>query len=111
MRHAIEALRLLCTNKEEQALELARVLDETNRDRQAVMEETFQHSRSLFLQQHQSGKLPKFILVAHEGYQEGVIGLAAGKLTEEFHRDTLNTGDQLWDWYVLKSTKETNNNG
>ena len=38
-------------------------------------------------------------------------GVNITTLTEEFHRDTLNTGDQLWDWYVLKSTKETNNNG
>lgn len=86
MKHAIEALRLLCTKKEEQSLELARVLSETNRDRQVAMEEIFQHSRNLFLQQTQGGTLPKFILVAHESYQEGVIGLAAGKLTEEFHR-------------------------
>ena len=89
MAHAIDALRLLCTRQEEKALNLALVLDQTNRDRQSLMEEIFQHSRSLFLEQNQLDSLPKFILVAHESYQEGVIGLAAGKLTEEFHRPSV----------------------
>ena len=36
-------------------------------------------------------------------------GINVTILTEEFHRATLNTGEQLWGWYVIKSTKGDNN--
>jgi single-stranded-DNA-specific exonuclease len=34
-------------------------------------------------------KLPNLLFISHESYQQGVIGLVAGKLVEEFYRPTI----------------------
>lgn len=85
MEHALESLRLVCTPKPLQAKDLALKLGSTNRERQTLTEETARHAKDLVSLQIKEG-LPKLIFLAHESYQEGVIGLAAGKLVEEFHR-------------------------
>lgn len=89
MEHALESLRLICTPKKVQAQVLASKLGSTNRERQVLTEETAKHARELLLSQIQGEELPRLIFLSHESYQEGVIGLAAGKLTEEFYRPAI----------------------
>jgi len=89
MEHALESLRLVCTPKSSQAQALASKLGLTNQERQVLTEETAKHARELLLEQIQGEELPKLIFVSHESYQEGVIGLAASKLTEEFYRPSI----------------------
>jgi single-stranded-DNA-specific exonuclease len=88
MEHALESLRLLCTTNPIKAKELAQKLGLTNKERQELTEETTHHAKNLFLEEYKE-RLPKLILISHETYQEGVIGLAAGKLTEEFYRPSI----------------------
>lgn len=81
--HAIDSLRLLCTKNSQRAGELARLLNKTNLERQRIVEEVVLHARS-------SVKDTKEIIVlAHESYHEGVIGLAAARLVEEFYRPAI----------------------
>lgn len=96
LEHALDALRLLCTKDETKAALLAQKLGLTNKERQKLTEETVTHARDLFV-----GASPgdiskkKLIFLAHESYNPGVIGLVAGRLTEEYYRPAivLSIGD------------------
>ncbi len=85
VKNAIDSLRLLCTRDERKAYELASLLGRVNQERQRIVDEVLFHVRGQVLKE----KLKKAIIVAHERYHEGVIGLAASKLVEEFWRPTI----------------------
>ncbi len=89
IEHALDALRLLCTHRKERAEELAAKLDLTNRERQKLTEETTAHALQGVALQRQGHPLRKLLFVAHESYNQGVIGLVAGKLAEEFYRPAI----------------------
>ncbi|KKT75585.1 MAG: Single-stranded-DNA-specific exonuclease RecJ [Microgenomates group bacterium GW2011_GWA2_44_7] len=88
MEQAISSLRLLCTRDENKARELALELDRTNRERQLLTEETTLHARQLLLTKL-TEKRKAIIFLAHESYQQGVIGLVAGRLAEEYYQPTI----------------------
>ena len=85
MEHAIDSLRLLCIKSKKRAQELAGILGRTNIKRQKVVNDVLMHARE------QAGKKTwkGVILLSHESYHEGVIGLAASKLVEEFRRPAI----------------------
>lgn len=82
LKNGIESLRLLCTQNQLKALEIAKNIGNTNRDRQKIVEE-------VLLLAHKNVIKEKIIVIAGENYHEGVIGLAAGKLAEEFYRPAI----------------------
>lgn len=86
--HAMDALRLLCTKKADRADELASMLGLTNKERQQMTIDTALHARSSLTLVNDMVK-EKFIFVTHPTYNQGVIGLVAGKLTEEFYRPSI----------------------
>lgn len=90
LEHALDALRLLCTNDVEKARLLAQKLGLTNRERQKLTEDTVLQARSKVPKQ-----LKKLIFIAEKDYNPGVIGLVAGRLVEEFYRPAivLSIGD------------------
>ncbi|MBI3887853.1 single-stranded-DNA-specific exonuclease RecJ [Candidatus Microgenomates bacterium] len=76
---ALTALRLLCTNNYEKAKELATLLNTTNKERQELTESMTIHAKSI-------AKVDgKIIVLDDESYHQGVIGLVAGKLVEQFY--------------------------
>ena len=79
--HAMDALRLICTKQEERAASLAQTLGFTNKERQQLTIDTVLRARE-FLPKN----LKKLIFLSHQSYNQGVIGLVAGKLVEEFYR-------------------------
>ncbi len=81
--HAMDALRLLCTKQQDKAQLLAQKLGLTNKERQQLTVETTVHARALY----KSDK--KLIFISEESYNQGVIGLVAGKLVEEFYRPAI----------------------
>lgn len=85
LEHAIESLRLLCTRDSARALELSKKMGRVNQSRQKIVEEVLTHTRL------NAEKLSKnnVIVISHESYHEGVIGLAAGRLVEEFYRPSI----------------------
>jgi single-stranded-DNA-specific exonuclease len=83
IENALESLRLLCTRNRERADYLAKKLGEINRRRQKLMEKTAFEAREAWLAQRRKGA--KLAFVDGEGWEEGVIGLAASKLVEEFY--------------------------
>ncbi|MEK9178697.1 MAG: single-stranded-DNA-specific exonuclease RecJ, partial [Patescibacteria group bacterium] len=81
MEDAMDSLRLLCTKNPKRAKELAKKLSETNRMRQNLTLDTFFHAKSQVDRKIKN----KLLFVYHETYQQGIIGLVAGRLTEEYY--------------------------
>ena len=84
LAHAIDSLRLLCVKDGTRARELAQLVTKTNLERQKVVDEVVISVRE------KARKLPDgIIFLSDESYHEGVIGLAAGRLVEEFWRPAI----------------------
>jgi single-stranded-DNA-specific exonuclease len=80
------AVELLLATDGSVAWERAGELDRLNRERQDLTIETLERARALALENRQSEHL---LLAADPEFHEGVIGLAAGRLVEEFYRPAL----------------------
>ena len=83
LEHALDALRLLCTTDLHRAERLAVHLNQTNQLRQDKTQTMFLDAKDKVLKQSSGQPL---IFVASKTYHEGVVGLVAGKLMEEFNR-------------------------
>ncbi len=82
LKHGLESLRLLCTKNKIKALEIAENVGKTNKERQKIVDDVL-----LLAKKNVTNE--KIIVIAGENYHEGVIGLAAGKLVEEFYRPAI----------------------
>jgi single-stranded-DNA-specific exonuclease len=82
LKHGLESLRLLCTKDKTKAFEIAKNIGSTNLERQKIVEEVVFLARKNVTDE-------KIIVIAGENYHEGVIGLAAGRLVEEFYRPAI----------------------
>jgi len=90
LEHAIDALRLLCTSKEEKAQMLAAKIGEKNRERQDLVGKTIEEAKKIVSSQWSSvSKMPKIIILSSDKWHEGIIGLIASKLVDEFYRPTI----------------------
>lgn len=90
LEHALDALRLLCTTNEERAQMLAAKLGEKNRQRQDILEKAVEEAKEKLKAQSSNFKvLPKIIILSSEKWHEGVIGLIASRLADEFYRPTI----------------------
>ncbi len=84
LAHGLDSLRLLCTKSPEKAKELAKLLDKTNYQRQEIVDSVV--AKAL---KDSERNIDKLLVISHESFHEGVIGLAAGKLVEEFYRPAI----------------------
>jgi single-stranded-DNA-specific exonuclease len=87
--HAMDALRLLCTRKTDKARELAQKLGLTNKERQQLTIDTTIHAKDFVEKTYIKGNEKKLLFVAHDSYNQGIIGLVAGKLVEEYYRPAI----------------------
>lgn len=83
--HSLDALRLLCTNNQNRAVQLAAKLGSTNAERQDLTTQMFQHA----VAQAKTWDDQSIIIVHSEEYHEGVIGLIAGRLVEQFSKPAI----------------------
>ncbi|MFQ6058439.1 MAG: single-stranded-DNA-specific exonuclease RecJ [Anaerolineae bacterium] len=81
--HAMASFRLLMSQTEEEAAELARDLEEKNRRRQQLTIEMLERARQEVVDLVPEEKL---LFVAGRDYLAGIVGLVASRLTEEFYR-------------------------
>lgn len=81
LKHGLESLRLLCTTSKQKAIEISKNIGETNTSRQKIVEEVIVHTRGVYKDLDKQS----IIVLSDESYHEGVIGLAAAKLVEEFY--------------------------
>ncbi|MBI5448880.1 single-stranded-DNA-specific exonuclease RecJ [Candidatus Gottesmanbacteria bacterium] len=89
IEHALDALRLLCTKQRDRADLLAQKLGMTNRERQQLTVDTTLHAKNFLTSRSPSIHSHKLIFLSHESYNQGVIGLVAGKLVEEYYRPAI----------------------
>lgn len=89
LEHAMDALRLLCTSQEDKAMLLARKIALTNKDRQQITTDSASHAKDIVNGRVEESGLKKLLFVADASYNQGVIGLIAGKLVEEFYRPSI----------------------
>ena len=84
---AMDSLRLLCTTNMTRAMELAAKLELVNRERQQLLKEATEHAVTGI--QDEGLGTRKILIVGHKSYEEGVIGLVAGRLVEAFYRPAI----------------------
>jgi single-stranded-DNA-specific exonuclease len=87
LEYAMDSLRLICTNDQKRAYKLAHLLGETNKERQDLTTQMVLHAVEKV--KSQKSKLKSLLFVSHESYEQGVIGLVAGKMVEEFYRPAI----------------------
>ena len=80
---AIEAVKLLVSNKAKTCMELASKLDSLNFERQKMTRQTLSEAKEM------ADTEKKIIVVLGNNWHEGIVGLVAGKLNEEFSRPTV----------------------
>jgi single-stranded-DNA-specific exonuclease len=85
--NALDSLRLLCTKDKKAAKSLAQKLGRINKKRQDLTYEAMFHAVEKVKRDNLKDK--KLLFVADENYQQGIIGLVAGRLTEEFYRPSI----------------------
>jgi len=84
--HAIESLRLLCSNDKKYVENAAMLLENTNRVRQQMVADSFQHAK---LSVAAGGDMGKVVIMHHSTYSEGVVGLIASRLVEQYYRPSV----------------------
>ncbi len=85
---AKEAIRLLSTRDEKVAQEVARKLDDDNRKRKRIDEETLNEALAQ-LEEIADLENDKAIVLAGEGWHLGVIGIVASRIVERYHLPTV----------------------
>jgi single-stranded-DNA-specific exonuclease len=78
---AMDSLRLICTSDKKKAEEFAELLNETNLERQQFTQDALAHAKNKV----EKEGLKSLIFIADESYQQGIVGLVAGRMVEEFY--------------------------
>jgi single-stranded-DNA-specific exonuclease len=90
----MDSLRFICTNSSQRAKDLAAILDDTNKDRQFLTEEAAVHAKEIFARLTNHSKI---VFVADKEYNQGIIGLVASRLVEEYYRPSfvMSVGEEF----------------
>ncbi len=86
LEHALMAFHLLTTQYPGEAEDLAQKLEQTNRERQRLTMEMAAKAREAISLRPESDKL---LFVAAPEFPEGIVGLVASRLAEEFYRPAI----------------------
>lgn len=87
--HANTAFELLMTKDREEARQIAENLNKKNQERQRTTEKMVQEARE---QIGEVDKNKKILIAQKQGWSAGLVGLVAGKLSDEFVRPSLVIG-------------------
>ena len=85
LAHAIDALRLLCTKDADRAIKLSKCLCDFNRERQVLTKDSTLQAIEMVRKE----SFTKLLFISNKDFQEGVLGLIAGKLVDEFYRPAI----------------------
>lgn len=86
MGHAKEAVELLTTAAGERAKELAQYLHDVNDERKATERDIVEQATQMVLDNNYDGPDTRAIVLAHEDWHPGVVGIVASRLVEKFCR-------------------------
>jgi len=82
LAHADLGVQLLTTDSEPRALRLVQTMEQLNRQRRQIEQETARKA----VRQVEAGELSSTIVVGAEGWHSGVIGIVASRLVDRYHR-------------------------
>jgi single-stranded-DNA-specific exonuclease len=85
---AEKALRLLLTTDESEAVQLAALLDEQNRDRQAVERQILAEAEEALHEAFDPSRDAAIVLGSRD-WHPGVLGIVASRLARKYHRPTI----------------------
>ena len=88
MDTAETSFRLLTSNDKEEADQLAKTIDTYNRQRQKIESGIMEEAQAI-IEGQMDFKERKVIVVAKEGWHQGVLGIVASKLMDRFYRPTI----------------------
>lgn len=88
LQDADPAVHLFMTEDPAQARSLADGLDVLNKERQAIVKQIADEAVAQVEANHPEGP-PHVIVVAQEGWNPGVVGIVASKLTEKYYRPSI----------------------
>lgn len=88
---AEKSLRLLLTQDESEATELAELLDKQNRERQEVEKKTFAAAEEKIGKEFDPAR-DAAIVVWARGWHAGVLGIVASRIARKYHRPTIVIG-------------------
>ena len=90
LKSAGEGLKLLLTDDADEAKEMARQLNKMNQRRKDIEDRILSDAEKIVTQQREErgGNLSSLV-IAGDGWQEGVIGLTASKLVERYNLPTI----------------------
>jgi single-stranded-DNA-specific exonuclease len=88
---AEKALRLLLTDNPIEATELARELDNQNRERQEVEKQIFQQAEEEIVKNFDPSRDAGIVLGA-PGWHPGVLGIVASRISKKYYRPTIIIG-------------------
>jgi single-stranded-DNA-specific exonuclease len=89
MGHARLGVELLTRADANRAREIALYLDDQNRTRRATERKITTQAREIIEQKSMGGDAQRAIVLAHEGWHAGVIGIVASRIVGLFHRPTV----------------------
>lgn len=89
MGHAKEAVELLTTATGERAKELAEYLHDVNDERKATERDIVEQATQMVLDAGYDKDATRAIVLAHEDWHPGVVGIVASRLVDKFCRPTI----------------------
>ncbi len=89
LEHAINALRLLCTNQTNKAQSLANHMGLKNKERQDMVKKAVAQAEKQVEALIKAKKLNKIIILKSDRWHEGIIGLIASRIVEKYYRPTI----------------------
>jgi single-stranded-DNA-specific exonuclease len=85
---ATRAVRMLTSDDPAEARELAHVLEEENRNRRKIDEDTFAHARQLH--EAMDDSTHEHAIVLHQGdWHPGVVGIVASRMVERYYKPSI----------------------
>lgn len=81
-------VELFTTKSPEKAKEIANILEEKNNERQLIEAKMYQEAEAI-IESNERYKNDKVLVIAKEGWQHGIIGIVASKLTEKYYKPTI----------------------
>jgi single-stranded-DNA-specific exonuclease len=85
---ATRAVRLLTATEPEQARQLAAVLEEENKNRRKIDEDTFADAQ-LIVERHFNVDLDAAIVLHQEHWHPGVVGIVASRMVEKYYKPAI----------------------
>lgn len=83
------SVELLTTDDKDRAIEVSQILDKQNRERRSIQENILMEAKDIIQYRLPSIKDEDILILSSPDWHQGVIGIVASKLAEEYKRPTI----------------------